>query len=118
MNLEHLNAIIAHIEADMTQLDQNFFTSQNVRNEALDRRGISHHNSCGTAQCIAGWAVHMACDGNPHKVADIYASEGVNGIITLARDWLDLTELQAKYLFYALRTWDQIKAFQKTRRLS
>lgn len=64
-------------------------------------------SECGTAACVAGWAMALANDG----VAVSNTQFGRNGTeaITVARGFLDLTPYEGDQLFY----WDEFSIYNK-----
>ena len=57
---------------------------------------------CNTSHCVGGWAQVMSGK-----------EEDSDYVVIHARKWLSLSETEAKYLFNAYRTLDQIRTFVK-----
>ena len=100
MNTERLQLIIGHIKAHP---------------ETYDQLTYMRKTACETAHCIAGHAVAMF---RPEKVQDFYEGGPERGQGAwrgawheAGRDILELSDLEAEYLFYCHRTLPEIEAF-------
>lgn len=103
-NIELLDRVIAHIEANP---------------EAWDQRQWAIQMPCRTAFCLAGWTVHIAHpDAQPEWSDVTHEAFGVTipgdlmpywSYFNLASQDLDLTTGQASMLFDELRTLAEIK---------
>ncbi len=83
-NVQAIRHVVAAIEADLKAWDQ----------ERLLGRG-----ECGTARCLAGWAIHVAGYDLEALLAASPIGQGYVEVIELARALLGLTQEQADDLF-------------------
>jgi hypothetical protein len=115
-NIELLDKIITKIEENPEQWNQKYWISADVANPETGE-------SCGTAYCVAGWAVTLA-GATPvwnrfssMKTTAINATTGfctfdagrIRGVEDYAMELLDLPEEDAHELFHADNTLDDIK---------
>ena len=63
------------------------------------------HGHCGTTHCFGGHAEILSG-------VDSEASDG--GIFVVAKEWLELTEDEAQYIFEPERTMDDFEEFYRT----
>lgn len=101
MNIERYRMVMWRIWADLRGWDQQYYHMSKVGVD-IDAAFCGLH-ACGTTHCVAGWCqVLAAMPGSPYDIA---------------RDWLELTERQAEYLFFHNRTLDDLNAVLKRGRV-
>ena len=103
MNLERHRQVIERIKAEPVNWGQYIW-----------------HSPCGTRHCYAGWAEVLA-KGKDWKLPEIWLDvfranaeaieEAVSQVIQDAREWLELTEAEADYLFRAIRTLEELEEY-------
>ncbi len=94
MNTKFLKQIAATILEHPKQFRmESFFSTINSMEQRPDR--------CGTACCIAGWAIALAENLKPNEAWDsVCETEGEAEAHDIAKELLGLTENQADRLFY------------------
>lgn len=96
--------------ADLKPLDDGTISVQySPIDHKEDGRIFIKKSECGTAACVAGWAMVLAGDGVAVSKNLVYSQYAASGAVTIAREFLGLTHYEADQLFY----WDEFSIYNK-----